>query len=200
MLSNGLFRSIRAGLIAALVLVPASSCCCLLGGAVTPPMTPFAIEKDLADAMWERVSDVKAKPGPFSITITDHELTSYLVGLARSGAGEFPAQDVKIEFHDGYAEIWATFVDVAPSDLPVYVRATAQAVDGDLVFMITRANAGPIPVPGAMRELIAQSLSETLAELQFNLDVEQVELRSGEMVLSGEIGGEIPDLPRYVVN
>ena len=51
-----------------------------------------------------------------------------------------------------------------------------------------------------MRELISQSLSETLAELQFDLDVEQVEIRHGEMVLSGTVSGEIPDLPIYVVN
>lgn len=193
-------RRVWVTLVSVVVLVQTSSCCCLLGGAVTPQTTPFVIEKDLAAAMRERVMAVKSQAGPFTITITDRELTSYLVGLAQSGAGEFPAKDIKLAFDDGYVEIWATFIEIAPSDLPVYVRATVSAAGGELVFSIQEANAGPFPVPGAMRELISQSLGETLAELQFSLDVEQVEIHPGEMVLGGRINGDIPDLPVYVVN
>jgi hypothetical protein len=171
-----------------------------LGGAITPQTTPFEIDKDLAAAMRERVMQVTSNTGPFTIAITDRELTSYLVGLAQSGAGEFPAKDMKLAFGDGYVEIWATFIEIAPSDLPVYIRATVRAIGGEPVFYITQANAGPFPVPGAMRELISQSLGETLAELQFGLNVEQVEIRPGEMMLSGKIDGDIPDLPIYVVN
>ncbi|MBN1935644.1 MAG: hypothetical protein JW934_13330 [Anaerolineae bacterium] len=189
-----------AALISVVVLAQMPSCCCLLGGATTPPMTPFAIEPDLAAAMRERVIEVTSTTGPFEIVITDRELTSYLVGLAQSGAGEFPARDMKLAFSDGYVEIWATFVEIAPSDLPIYIKATVSAVDGKVVFFIVQAHAGPFPIPGAMRELISQSLGETLAELQFDLDVAQVEIRRGEMVLSGTVSGEIPDLPIYVVN
>ncbi len=195
-----LYRPIFSTAIAFLVLVQASSCCCLLGGATSPPVTPFEIDKEQADALRERVQAVTDRPGPFEIVLTDREMTSYIVGLAQSGAGEFPAKDMKLQFNDGYLEIWATFIEVAPSDLPVYVRATAEAVDGDVVFHIEQANAGPFPVPGAMRELIAASLSETLAELNFALDVESVEVRAGEIVLRGTISGDIPDLPVHVVN
>lgn len=198
--SAHLARRILGALLPIFVLAQASSCCCLLGGATSPPVTPFEIDEEQADALRERVQMVKAEPGPFEIVLTDWEMTSYIVGLAQSGAGEFPAKDMKLQFNDGYLEIWATFIEVAPSDLPVYVRATVEAVDGDVVFHIKQANAGPFPVPGAMRELIAASLSETLAELDFALDVESVDLRAGEIVLRGAITGSIPDLPIHVVN
>jgi hypothetical protein len=193
-------RRALAILASIVVLLQAPSCCCLLGGAVTPQTTPFAIEPDLAAAMRERVINVTSTTGPFVVAITDRELTSYLVGLAQSGAGEFPAKDMKLAFGDGYVEIWATFVEIAPSDLPIYIKGTVRASDGKLLFTISQAHAGPFPLPGAMRELVAQSLSETLAELHFALDVERIEISPGEMVLFGTVNGSIPDLPMYVVN
>jgi hypothetical protein len=75
------------------------------------------------------------------------------------------------------------------------VRATVEAVDGCLVFHILQANAGPIPVPGAMREMIAQILSETLDELALGLDIQLVEVEPGRMVLTGQVTGNVPDLP-----
>ncbi len=168
--------------------------------AVSPPVPPFEIDKAQADALRERVQEVKSKPGPFEISLTDRELTSYIVGLAWSGAGEFPARDMKLQFNEGDWEIWATFIEVAPTDLAVYVRATVEAADGNLVFHLEQANVGPIAIPGALRDLIAASLSETLAELNLALRVEAVEVRSGQITLRGTITGEIPDLPVYVLN
>jgi hypothetical protein len=166
-----------------------------LGGAVTPPMTPVPPSKELASEMRARVMQLKSRPGPFELEITDQELTSYVIGLLQSGAGQFPARDMQIAFGDGEIEIWATFIEVAPTDIPTYVRATVEARDGQLVFLIGQANAGRFPVPGAMRETISQSLSETLAELQLGLLVHDVQVRPGVMVLTGEVTGTIPDLP-----
>ena len=192
---NALPHWLATGLIAAVVFWQASSCCCCLGGAVTPAMTPLPISRDLAQAMRERLMQAKAEQGPFTITITDQELTSYLVALTQSGPGDFPARDMQLQFGAGYVEIWATFIEVAPGDVPAYVRATVEAVDGQLVFHILQANAGAIPVPGAMREAIAQSLSETLAELQLGLEIARVEIAPDQMTLSGRVVGDVPDLP-----
>lgn len=199
-MQNAFSRWPAMAVVFVVLLAQASSCCCCLGGAITPPITPFPIDQDQAKAMRERAMQAKATQGAFTITFTDQELTSYLVGLAQSGAGEFPARDVKFEFDDGYVQIWGTFIEMAPTDLPVYVRATIDAANGDVVLHIQQANAGPFPVPGAMRELIAQSLSETLAELNFALEVQQVQVRPGEMTLTGVITGDIPDLPLFVVD
>jgi hypothetical protein len=183
-----------AGAIAALVLWQAASCC-VLGGATSPPVTPISPSKELAQAMRERVMQVKSVPGPFTIELSDQELTSYVIGLTQSGAGEFPARDMQIAFGEGTVDIWATFIDVAPTDVPVYVRAKIEARDGQLLFVILEANAGRFPVPGAMRESISQSLSETLAELEFGLWIDDVRIEPGLMALSGRITGQIPDLP-----
>jgi hypothetical protein len=158
-------------------------------------MTPFPLSSDLAQEMRERFAQTKAQKGAFTLEISDQELTTYVVALAQSGPGEFPARDMQIQFGDGYADIWATFIDVAPTDVPIYVRATVEAADGQVVFHITQANAGVFPIPGAMRESISQTLSETLAELQFGLQVKQVEIRPGKMTLVGEVTGDVPDLP-----
>ncbi|MFX1353307.1 MAG: LmeA family phospholipid-binding protein [Promethearchaeota archaeon] len=183
------------GVIVAVLLWQVSSCCCCLGGATAPPMTPFPLSGDLAREMRERFAQTKVQKGAFTLEISDQELTSYVVTLAQSGPGEFPARDMQIQFGDGYADIWATFIDVAPTDLPIYVRATVEAADGQVVFDITQANAGVFPIPGAMRESISQTCSETLAELQFGLQVKQVEIRPGKMILAGEVIGDVPDLP-----
>jgi len=158
-------------------------------------MTPFPISRDLSREMRERVTQAKAKKGAFTIEISDQELTSYIVTLAQSGPGEFSARDMQIQFGNGYVDIWATFIEVAPTDVPAYVRATVEVVDGQGVFHITQANVGAFPIPGAMRESISQTLSETLTELQLGLWVEQIEIRPGKIILVGEVIGDVPDLP-----
>jgi hypothetical protein len=193
-MTRALPREMLAAVVAAIVLLQASSCCCL-GGAVTPAMTPHPTSTDLAQQMRERFNATKAQGGAFTLEVSDRELTSYVVMLLQSGAGEFPARDMQIQFGDGYVDIWATFIEVAPTDLPSFVRATVEAVDGCLVFHILQANAGPIPVPGAMREMIAQILSETLDELALGLDIQLVEVEPGRMVLTGQVTGNVPDLP-----
>jgi hypothetical protein len=194
-LPNALPRSLTVGLIAALVLWQATSCCCCLGGATSPPVTPELPSKELAQDLRQRLMQAKSRRGPFTIAFTDRELSSYLIGLLQSGEGDFPARDMQLAFRDGYLEVWATFIDIAPVDIPAYVRATVEAQDGALAFHIQEANGGPFPVPGAMREAIARSLSETLAELQLGLAVESVRLKPGEMIVAGEVTGPIPDLP-----
>ena len=193
-MTNVLPRLPVVGATIAAVLLLSSFCCCM-GGAISPSMTPHPPSKDLAQDMRDRVMQIKSKQGPFTLDVTDKELASYIVGLLQSGAGEFPARDMQIEFGDGYADIWATFIDIAPTDVPVYIRATAEAKDGQMVFGIVKAHAGQFPVPGAMRESIAQSLGESLTELQLGLQIDSVQIQPGVMTLSGEVTGTIPDLP-----
>jgi len=179
----------------AVVLWQVASCCCCLGGAVPPGMTPAPISEEQAQQMRERINQAGLQQGAFAIEVTDEELTSYVVGLLQSGAGEFPARDMQIRFGDGYADIWATFIDVAPVDLPVYARATVSAVDGKLAFSIVQANAGSFPVPGAMRESIADVLSDSLAELELGLQIESAQIVPGKLLLAGQVTGSVPSLP-----
>jgi len=183
-----------AGVIAILVIWQAASCC-LLERAISPPVTPIAPSSEQAQALRERVMQVKSSPGPFTIEIGDQELTSYVIGLLQSGAGQFPARDMQIAFGEGTVDVWATFIEIAPTDIPAYVRVKVEARDGQLSFVILEANAGRVPVPGAMRESISQSLSETLAELEFGLWIDDVRVEPGVMTFSGRIIGPIPDLP-----
>ena len=188
-------RMLLVSLVAVVATLQASSCCCCLGGAVTPEMTPFPISRDLAYQMRERLNQTKAQKGAFAVEISDQELTSYVVMLLQSGAGEFPARDMQIQFNDGYIEIWATFIEVAPSDVPVFVQARVEAVDGHLDIRLEKAHAYSVAIPGAMRQMLAQILSETLAELQQGLEIHHVEVSPGRMLLSGQVTGELPDLP-----
>jgi hypothetical protein len=187
-------RGSVVGLIAVIVLWQASSCC-LLGGAAAPPLTPFPVSEDLAQGVRDRVKEVEFTTGTFAVEISDQELTSYVIALLQSGPGDFPARDMQVQFGDGYVDIWATFIDIAPTAIPAYVRATAEVVDKQVVFRITEANAGVFPVPGALRESISQTLSETLAELELGLQVDRVEIQPGKMILTGQVTGDIPDLP-----
>jgi hypothetical protein len=196
-LPNALRRSLTLGLVAVLVLWLATSCWHSLGGA-TPPPLPTPAEppsQELARDLRQRFTQATSRRGSFTIAITDQELSSYVIGLLQSGEGEFPARDMQLAFGDGYLQVWATFIDIAPVDIPMYVRATVEARDGALEFHIQDAVAGPFAVPGAMRELISRSLSETLAEQQLGLSIESVHVEPGELILAGEVTGPIPDLP-----
>jgi hypothetical protein len=188
-------RGMRVGFIAMFVLWQAASCCCLLGGAVSPTVPTYPVSRHLARQMRDRVSEAVSREGAFSVQITDRELTSYVVALLQSGAGEFPARDMQIVFGDGSADIWATFIEVAPADIPAYMRVEITASNGALVFRIARANAGIFPIPGAWREAISQILSETLAEQQLGLEIEHVRVTPGQMTVEGFVTGAVPALP-----
>ncbi len=162
---------------------------------MSPPVTPVAPSQDLARELRDRVMATKARTGPFSLTLSDQELTSYVIGLLQSGEGEFPARDMQILFRDGYVEIWTTFIEIAPADIPAYVRATVRARDGQLDLEILEANGGVFPVPGAMREAISRTLSEALAEFQLALSIDEVRVTPGQMTIRGEVTGPLPDLP-----
>ena len=197
-MTRALPRALFMGMTVAIVLLQASSCCCL-GGAAIPAMNPRSTSNDLAYQMRERFNQAKqealAQGGAFTLEVSDRELTSYVVMLLQSGAGEFPARNMQIEFGDGHVDIWATFIEVAPTELPSYVRGTVEAVEGRLVFHILQANAGPISVPGAMRETIARILGDTLDELVSGLDVQHVEIVPGKVILTGTVTDGFPDLP-----
>jgi hypothetical protein len=158
-------------------------------------MTPVPVSRDLAYDLRERLNRTKDQGGAFAVEISDQELTSYVVLLLQSGAGQFPARDMQIQFGDGYVDIWATFVDIAPVEVPAYVRARVTAVDGFLKFELDEASARAVPVPGAMRETLAEILTETLAELQYGLEIHQVEIKPGILMLSGVVTEGLPDLP-----
>jgi hypothetical protein len=185
-------------MVVVVVLVQANACCCL-GGSVIPAMSPQSISNDLAYQMRERfnqaASEAEFRGGTFTFELSDRELTSYVVMLLQSGAGEFPARDMQIQFGDGHVDIWATFIEVAPTELPSYVRATVEAVDGRLVFHVLQASSGPVAVPGAMREMLSRILGDTLDELELGLDIQRVQVIPGRMVLDVQVTGDIPELP-----
>ena len=138
-MTRALPRELLVGMVVALMLLQANSCCCL-GGAIIPARSPQSISNDLAYQMRDRFNETAAEArlrgGAFTFEFSDRELTSYIVMLLQSGAGEFPARDMQIEFGDGTIDIWATFIEVAPTDLPSFMRCTVEAVDGRLVFHI----------------------------------------------------------------
>lgn len=183
----------------ALLYISLNCCCC--GHTPIPPPPPLATSREEATALRKKLTAAKARPGPFTVEIGDAEFSSYLDYLMRLGAGEFPARDVYVRFArdsgspTGYIEVWATFVDVAPTDIPTYARATVEAENGHLAFHLIQADAGPCAIPGMMRESIAQVLSESLAELELGIEVKSVEVTPGKMVVTGRITGQVPDLP-----
>jgi hypothetical protein len=77
----------------------------------------------------------------------------------------------------------------------MFVQARVSAVDGHLDIRFDKAYTYTVPIPGAMREMLAQILSETLAELQQGLEIDNVEVSPGRMLLSGQVTGDLPDLP-----
>lgn len=145
--------------------------------------------------MRERLNEVKAKGGAFAVEISDQELTSYIVLLLQSGAGEFPARDMQIQFSENQVDVWATFIEIAPTDVPAFARAQVEAQSGHLVIRLEKVHLSLVSIPGAMREMLSQILSETLAELQQGLEIDRVELNPGSMRLSGRVTGDLPDLP-----
>lgn len=174
--------------VAALVLAGlACGPCGSLSGPVPTPPHYVSLSADLAERLEARLRQVtRGTHGQsFRLSITDSELSS-LVSTKLAQYGKASAvQDPIIWFADGKVYGTGRLAHVLPVESDFYVIATASTDEGKIAISIEQARAGTMALPGSVRDMLSRSISETIDELQSDVQVTRLELLQGEAIVEG---------------
>ncbi len=121
----------------------------------------------------------------FEMRISDEEITS-LVALQLKQEAEIPLSEPQIWFKPGKVYITGKVEGVLPTALPALIVARPSVnSQGQLEITVDEARMGNFNLPDSLVENLTQTTNETLAELQLEIQIREVEALEGELLLSG---------------
>jgi len=153
----------------------------------SPPGGRIPVSQEAADRLREnfhREMQEASTGEEFRLFITNEEITS-LVALALQDTGSVPLTDPQVWFTAGRVYITGTFSPFWPLKFRSLIVATAVVRDGQVVVEVEQAQMGPFPFPRRVLKSASESINETLAEMQLDLQVTALEILEGELQLAG---------------
>jgi hypothetical protein len=151
----------------------------------TPPH-PIAVSDEAARQLESRIQrNLGGASGQeFILPMSDAEVTS-LVAAKLAQYDEAPISDPQIWFTRGKIFSTGRLVNILPLEADVFVLASARVVDGQVVVDVEEVSAGAVPIPDSVLETISQSITETVDELQLDVEVTVLEILEGEAIIKG---------------
>jgi len=157
------------------------------GDVPSPPGGQIPVSQEAADRLRENFSREmqEASTGEeFRLFITNEEMTS-LVALTLQETSSVPLSDPQVWFTAGRIYLTGTFSPSWPFRFRSLIVATAVVRDGQVEVEVEEAQMGPFPFPRRALASASESINETLAEMQLDLNVTTLEILEGEMQLAG---------------
>ncbi len=176
----------RLGIPLLLLVVLACGPCSFLSAELPTPPHPIAVSTEAAGQLESRIrQNLGGEPGKqFILRTTDAEVTS-LLATKLERYDESPVAEPQIWFTKGKIYGTGRLVNIVPISADFYVIASAQIHDGKVMVAVDEISAGALPIPDRAVELISQSISETLDELQLGVEVTALEILEGELLIKG---------------
>lgn len=175
---------------ASVALIVFLSVACIPGAAQSPalPGGPVTVSEEAARRLEERVAIAfqNSQNGEFALRATDEEVTSW-VAYRVANQPEANISDPQIRFTQGKAFAALTVGGVLPFKLRTTMVTSVRVVDDRVQVEIEKTSAGPLPVPGAILNMLSQTVNETLMEAQLDLQVTDVEILESEIRIVGHV-------------
>ena len=165
----------------------ACSPCGLLSGTVPTPPHAIAVSTEAAGQLESRIQqNLGGQPGQqFILRMGDEEVTSLVaVKLAEYSDGSIVTDPV-IWFTRGKIYGTGKLVGFLPIDTEFFIIANARVQDGKVVVEIEKASTGSLPLPTAALDTISQSINETVEESQLEVEITDLEILEGEVIVKG---------------
>ncbi|MFQ5575431.1 MAG: hypothetical protein ACE5G8_00430 [Anaerolineae bacterium] len=122
----------------------------------------------------------------FRFRVTNEEITS-IVAMALQKRADIPFSEPQIWFTAGKIHMTGKVEGVVPTPLPALIVAIpAVNSQGRLEVEISEARMGSLDFPEGVIENLTQTINETLADLQLNIEVTAIEVLEGEMLVAGK--------------
>jgi len=161
-------------------------------GAPTPPGSPIPVSTEAAgqlEGAWG-TAVANANDGLVMVVMTEEQLTSYATLKLTSDANS-PIEDPQIYLRDGkmllYGKVKTNNVTL-PAALTLSVVPTAA---GAVSVTIDAADVGPMPVPSALRDILASNLNDLIAQnaggSNTGFKVTGIEIADGKMTITGTL-------------
>ena len=164
----------------------ACSPCGLLSGTVPTPPHPIAVSTEAAGQLESRIQqNLSGQPGQqFILRMSDDEVTSLVATKLAQYDGSIVTDPV-IWFTRGKVYGTGKLVGVLPIDTEFFIIATARVQDGKVVIEMEKASTGSLPLPTAALDTISQSINQTVEESQLDVEVTDLEILEGEIIIRG---------------
>lgn len=181
-------------LLSVIVLIVTMTVACMPNSANSAgpevPGGPVEISEEAARRLEEKVAQAfQAGPsGQFTLRLTDEEVTSWLA-LRVAPDPENMIAEPQVRFTEGKVYSAMTLIGVLPFHLRIALVALVTLVDGRVEFQIEKISTGPFPVPGFIRDMLSDTVNETLRETQLDVEVTSIEILESEMAIAGRIRG-----------
>jgi hypothetical protein len=161
-------------------------------GAPTPPGSPVPVSTEAAgqlEGAWG-TAVANTNNGLVTVVMTEEQLTSYAALKLTSDANS-PIEDPQIYLRNGklmlYGKVKTNNVTL-PAALTLSVVPTAA---GAVSVTIDAADVGPMPVPSALRDVLASNLNNLIAQnaggSNTGFKVTDIVIADGKMTISGTL-------------
>jgi hypothetical protein len=180
----------RTALSIAVLLIFVASLACAPGNSSeipSPPGGQISVSQEAADRLkdnFNREMQEASTGEEFRLFVTNEEITA-LAALTLQNTGSVPLSDPQVWFTAGRVYITGTFSPVWPLRFPSLIVGTVMMHDGKIEVEVQRAQMGPFPFPRRALQTASESINETLAEMQLDLQVTDLEILEGELQLAG---------------
>ena len=182
----------RAWLLIVAVAAIAAGLACSLnpsnpGDIPAPPGGQIPVSQEAADRLKANFNNEmqEASTGnEFRLFVTNEEITS-LVGSTLQETSGMPLTDPQIWFTAGRIYLTGIFSPVWPFQFRSLIVATAVVHDGQIATQVERAQMGPFPFPERVLQSTSQTINETLAQMQMDLEVTRLQILEGELQVAG---------------
>lgn len=178
-------------LVVAVAAVTAGLACSLNpgnpGDIPSPPAGQIPISQAAADRLkqnFQREMQEASTGDEFRLFVTNEEITS-LAALSLEQASSVQLADPQVWFTAGRIYVTGTFSPMWPFGFRSLIVATAVVHEGRITMQVERAQMGPFPFPGNVLESTSQTINETLAQMELDLEVTNLQILEGELQIAG---------------
>jgi hypothetical protein len=157
------------------------------GDIPSPPGGQIPVSQEAADRLKEnfnREMQQASTGDEFRLFVTNEEMTS-LVALTLQASSGVPLSDPQIWFTAGRIYLTGIFSPIWPFKFRSLIVATAVVHNGQIRTQVERAQMGAFPFPQQVLESTSQTINETLAQMQMDLEVTKLQILEGELQVAG---------------
>ncbi len=180
--------------VAVLGLVALACTCGVPKLSAPAPAATVPVSQEAAKQMQTKLNQATARAkstGQYKVTLTESEVTSYLVMLLQEQQKQgdaIPLTNPQVKFTQGQAWVYGTF-EANSSKVNGLVVVSLQIQNGKLDIKVVRADFGPIPVPSPLLDQLNQQIQASLDEQSLqsqSIVLTGIAIREGEIEVTGE--------------